>query len=115
MTDAFETRAERQSAKAAAEGKFTGLEGEGQPLPDRSALAHFDIGTQVGHRIMAEAEVLARKATRKRALDAARNAAMAQGREGRTGLQHRGGSPAQGLRWLTCARRGPCHSRGHDR
>ncbi len=74
MPDAFKSLAERQIAKAVAEGQLKGLEGEGHPLPDRSGEAHLDIGTQVGHRIMAEAGVLPREIQLKQALDAARAA-----------------------------------------
>lgn len=50
--------AERQIAKARAEGKLDHLAGEGKPLPDRSGDAYISAGDAVGFRIMAEAGVL---------------------------------------------------------
>ena len=47
--------AERMMLKARAEGKLSGLEGEGKPLPDRPVA---DTGVSAGFRIMAQAGVL---------------------------------------------------------
>ncbi|SDE45652.1 DnaJ family domain-containing protein [Limimaricola pyoseonensis] len=65
---------------AEAAGELRGLAGEGKPLPDRSGEAHLDTGTQVGHRIMAEAGALPEEFRIKRRLDAAR-AALAAARD----------------------------------
>jgi hypothetical protein len=50
--------AERRMLKALAEGKLSGLEGEGKPLPDHLGDAYVSAGDAVGFRIMAEAGVL---------------------------------------------------------
>lgn len=50
--------AERWMRKAEAEGKLSGLAGEGAPLPDRPGDAFVDPGDAIGFRIMAEAGVL---------------------------------------------------------
>lgn len=50
--------AERRMLKALAEGKLSGLAGEGKPLPDRPGDAFVSAGDAVGFRIMAEAGVL---------------------------------------------------------
>ncbi|AZB64624.1 DUF1992 domain-containing protein [Cereibacter sphaeroides] len=50
--------AERRMLKARAEGKLSGLSGEGQPLPERPSEAFTSPGEAVGFRIMAEAGVL---------------------------------------------------------
>ena len=57
MLRALRTLIERQILKARAEGKLSGLAGEGKPLPDRSGEAHVDAGTAAGLRLMAEAGV----------------------------------------------------------
>jgi len=44
--------------KALAEGKLSGLQGEGKPLPDHPGDAFISPGDAVGFRIMAEAGVL---------------------------------------------------------
>ncbi|MGX9855455.1 DnaJ family domain-containing protein [Limimaricola variabilis] len=49
---------ERQIQKAKLQGQLEGLEGEGKPLPDRSADAFVDAGEAVGFRIMAQAGVV---------------------------------------------------------
>ncbi|MHC9235416.1 DnaJ family domain-containing protein [Pseudooceanicola sp. 502str34] len=49
---------ERRILKTLAEGGLSGLDGEGQPLPDRSGEAHLDAGEAMGYRIMAEAGAL---------------------------------------------------------
>ena len=86
----FNKRAEDQIAKARAEGKLTGLEGEGKPLPDRPGDAFISAGDAVGFRIMAAAGALPEEITYKkqaatqRALlatltdEAARKTAMAE-------------------------------------
>ena len=58
--------AERQIAKARAQGKLDHLAGEGQPLPDRPGDAFFSAGDAVGFRIMAEAGVLPQEITLKK-------------------------------------------------
>ncbi len=63
---------ERQIKKAQAEGQLEGLEGEGQPLPDRSGEAQSDPAIAAGHRIMAQAGVLPEEFDIKKQLDAAR-------------------------------------------
>ena len=50
--------AERQIAKARAEGKFDHLQGHGKPLPDPPGDACISAGDAAGFRIMAEAGVL---------------------------------------------------------
>ncbi len=61
---------ERQIKKAQTEGQLQGLEGEGQPLPDRSSEALSD--PAAGHRIMAQAGVLPEEFAIKKQLDIAR-------------------------------------------
>lgn len=63
---------ERQIKKAQAEGQLQGLEGEGQPLPDRSSEALSDPATAAGHRIMAQAGVLPEEFAIKKQLDTER-------------------------------------------
>ena len=65
---------ERQIKKAQAEGQLQGLEGEGQPLPDRSGEAQCDPAIAAGHRIMAQAGVLPEEFDIKKKLDVARKA-----------------------------------------
>ncbi|MGV6802821.1 MAG: DnaJ family domain-containing protein [Ruegeria sp.] len=65
---------ERQIKKAQAEGQLDGLEGQGQPLPDRSSEALTDPALAAGQRIMAQAGVLPEEFTLKKQLDAARAA-----------------------------------------
>lgn len=55
--------AERWMRKAEAEGKLSGLAGEGAPLPDRPGDAFVDPGDAIGFRIMAEAGVLPEEIT----------------------------------------------------
>lgn len=57
--------AERLMLKARAEGKLSGLQGEGKPLPDRTGDAFVDPGEAVGFRIMAEAGALPEEITLK--------------------------------------------------
>lgn len=72
--------AERRILKARAEGKLSGLAGEGQALPDRPVT---DPGTAVGFRIMAEAGVLPPEIALKKEVVAARErlAALPEGAE----------------------------------
>ncbi|MCL6285293.1 DUF1992 domain-containing protein [Ruegeria sp. 2012CJ41-6] len=72
MTRTTRNLAERQILKAKAEGQLDGLQGEGQPLPDRSGESLSDPALAVGHRIMAQAGVLPEEFTLKKELDAAR-------------------------------------------
>ncbi len=65
---------ERQIKKAQAEGQLEGLDGEGQPLPDRSTEAQSDPAIAAGHRIMAQAGVLPEEFGIRKELDAARQA-----------------------------------------
>jgi len=58
MSTWVERLAERWMLKARAEGKLSGLEGEGKPLPDRSADAFIDPADAAGFRIMAAAGVV---------------------------------------------------------
>ncbi|MDG3041850.1 DnaJ family domain-containing protein [Roseicyclus marinus] len=46
--------AERRMLKARAEGKLSGLAGEGKPLPEHPEAALVDPGEAIGFRIMAE-------------------------------------------------------------
>lgn len=54
----LERMVERRVLKAKAEGQLERLEGEGEPLPDRSGEAHLDAGEAAGFRMMKEAGVL---------------------------------------------------------
>ena len=66
--------------KALAEGKLSGLKGEGEPLPDRPEAALVDLGEAVGYRIMHEHGALPEEISLRKALDAAKAAyADAQG------------------------------------
>ncbi len=58
--------AERQIAKARAEGKLDHLAGAGKPLPDRPGDAFVSPGDAIGFRIMAEAGVLPEEITHKK-------------------------------------------------
>jgi len=55
--------AERWMLKAQAEGKLSGLKGEGKSLPDRTGDAYVDPGEAIGFRIMAEAGALPEEIT----------------------------------------------------
>lgn len=57
MSRSFRNLTEQQIRKAEAEGKLSGLAGEGRPLPRRPEDALVDAGMAAGHRIMAEAGV----------------------------------------------------------
>lgn len=72
MTHSFNGLVERQIQKALAEGKLSGLEGEGKPLRDRSGEAYTDMATAVAVRIMAEAGALPEEFKIRKLLDAAR-------------------------------------------
>jgi hypothetical protein len=72
MTQSFDRLVERQIQKALAEGKLSGLEGEGKPLPDRSGEVFTDMATALAIRIMAEAGVLPEEFKIKKLLEAAR-------------------------------------------
>lgn len=61
---------ERHILKSQAEGKLSGLEGEGKPLPDRSGLAHLDAGEAAAFRMMAEAGALPEEITLKKQIAA---------------------------------------------
>ena len=62
----FNKLAEHQIAKARAEGKLHGLDGEGKPLPDHTGDALISPGDAAGFRIMAEAGVLPQEITFKK-------------------------------------------------
>lgn len=72
MTANFNRLVERQIQKALAEGKLSDLQGEGQPLPDRTGEALVDMATAVAARIMAEAGALPEEFKIKKLLEAAR-------------------------------------------
>jgi hypothetical protein len=64
--------AERRILKALAEGKLSGLRGEGAPLPERPGDAFVSPGDAAGFRIMAEAGVLPEEIVLKKQADAQR-------------------------------------------
>jgi hypothetical protein len=66
--------AERRILQALAEGKLTGLAGEGRPLPDHPEAAFIDPGVGMGMRIMSEAGALPPEVELGREVDAARAA-----------------------------------------
>ena len=72
MRGHFGKLVEHQIKKAQAEGQLEGLDGEGQPLPDRSAEAQSDPALAAGHRIMAQSGVLPEEFEIKKELDAVR-------------------------------------------
>ena len=74
MSHWFEKLAERQMLKAGAEGKLSGLEGEGKPLPDHPEAALVDAGEAVGYRIMAEHGALPEEIRLRKERDAAKAA-----------------------------------------
>ncbi|MDK3074371.1 DUF1992 domain-containing protein [Sedimentitalea sp. JM2-8] len=57
MSRSLRALIERQIQKARARGELTGLEGEGDPLPDRPEAAMVDPVLAAGMRIMAQAGV----------------------------------------------------------
>ncbi|WP_299924273.1 DnaJ family domain-containing protein [uncultured Pelagimonas sp.] len=68
----FRRLTEAQERKALAEGKLSGLAGEGKPLPNRPGDALIDAADAVGYRIMAEAGALPQEIGLKAQLDQAR-------------------------------------------
>lgn len=78
MLGSFGKLVEHQIKKAQAEGQLDRLEGEGQPLPDRSSEAQTDPALAAGHRIMAQAGVLPEEFNIKKELDAARKTYASQ-------------------------------------
>ena len=68
---------EAQIRKAEAEGKLSGLEGEGKPLPRREGEGFLDGAMAAGHRIMAEAGALPEEFVVKAELDEAQAALKA--------------------------------------
>ena len=58
--------------KARAEGKLSGLVGEGKPLPEHPEAAFVDPGLAVGYRIMAEHGALPEEVGLRKALEAAK-------------------------------------------
>jgi hypothetical protein len=80
----YDRLVERQIQKALAEGKLSGLAGEGKPLPDRGGEAFVDMATAVATRIMAEAGALPEEFRIKKLLEAAKAAySEAEGEEAR--------------------------------
>ncbi|MEM8629934.1 MAG: DUF1992 domain-containing protein [Pseudomonadota bacterium] len=65
---------EQQIRKAQLEGKLSGLDGEGKPLPHRPEEAYLDAGEAAAHRIMAEAGALPEEVRLKKELAAAQEA-----------------------------------------
>ncbi len=74
MTRRLRTLVEQQIQKAEAEGKLSGLEGEGKPLPEHPEEVYLDAADAIGHRIMAEAGAVPEEITLKRQLEAAKEA-----------------------------------------
>lgn len=74
MTSRLQTLVEQQIRKAEAEGKMSGLDGEGKPLPDHPEEAYLDPADAIGHRIMAEAGAVPEEVLLNRQLEAARTA-----------------------------------------
>lgn len=72
MAGWLEKLAERRMLKARAEGKLSGLAGEGKPLPDRAGEAFLDAGEAVGFRMMAAAGVLPEEIVLKKQVEAVR-------------------------------------------
>lgn len=63
---------EQQIQKALADGKLSGLKGEGKPLSDRSGEAFIDMATAVAAPIMVEAGALPEEFKIKKLRDAAK-------------------------------------------
>lgn len=74
MSDPLHRIAERQMARAAAEGQFRNLAGAGRPLPERPGDALIDTADAVACRIMAENGALPEEIALKRRVEAARAA-----------------------------------------
>ena len=72
MRQSIDRLIERQIQKALAEGKLSGLAGEGKPLPDRTGEVFTDMATAVATRIMAEAGALPEEFKIKKLLEAAK-------------------------------------------
>ncbi|MEL6806311.1 MAG: DUF1992 domain-containing protein [Pseudomonadota bacterium] len=70
MLRSLQSLIERQIQRARSRGQLEGLEGEGQPLPDRSEEAFVDVGEAVGFRMMAQAGVVPEEIRIKQELDA---------------------------------------------
>lgn len=68
----FRNLIERQIHKARLAGQLEGLDGEGKPLPDRTADVFVDAGEAVGYRMMAAAGVLPLEIEIKKKIDAQR-------------------------------------------
>ena len=79
MSGRFDKLAERQMKKALAEGRLSGLEGEGKPLPERPEAALVDPGEAVGYRIMHEHGALPQEIELRKAVEAAKAAYAAAG------------------------------------
>lgn len=73
----FTRLAERRILAALAEGKLTGLEGEGKPLPAHPEEAHIDPLDAIGFRIMHEAGFVPQELELARLLTEAREAWVA--------------------------------------
>lgn len=71
MSRWLERLAERRMLKARAEGKLSGLAGEGKPLPEHPEAPFVDAGEAVGYRIMAEHGALPEEVGLRKALEAA--------------------------------------------
>ena len=74
MAGRFDKLSEAQIRKAQAEGQLDDLPGAGKPLPDRPEEIGMDIGTAVGHRIMAEAGALPEEITLRKTIVEAKRA-----------------------------------------
>ena len=61
---------ERQIQKARLKGDLENLQGEGEPLPDRTGDAFVDPGVAAGFRIMAEAGVMPEEILLKKQIEA---------------------------------------------
>lgn len=72
MSRWLERLAERRMLKARAEGKLSGLAGEGKPLPEHPEAPFVDAGEAVGYRIMAEHGALPEEVGLRKALEAAK-------------------------------------------
>ncbi|WP_299781124.1 DUF1992 domain-containing protein [uncultured Roseobacter sp.] len=70
MTRSFRSLIERQIQKAKLQGQLDNLEGEGKPLPDRTAETQTDAAEAAGFRIMAQAGVLPQEFEIKKKIDA---------------------------------------------
>jgi hypothetical protein len=72
MSRWLERLAERRMLMARAEGKLSGLAGEGKPLPEHPEAPFVDAGEAVGYRIMAEHGALPEEVGLRKALEAAK-------------------------------------------